>query len=89
MPNKMKIRVHESEETLLDSFELLDNEVGVISRQLTARSNKYSIWADMLKIQKGEVPEDSPKDLKVMFERMKEKIDRAFDNVIGKLDSYL
>lgn len=89
MPNKMKIRVHESEETLLDSFELLGNEVGVISRQLNARSNNFSIWADMLKIQKGDVPEDSPKDLKVMFERMKEKIDRKFDNVIGKLDSYL
>lgn len=87
--NKMNIRVHESKETLLDSFELLDNEVGVIYRQLNARSNTYSIWADMLKIQKGGVPEDSPKDLKAMFERMKGKIDRAFDNVIGKLDAYL
>lgn len=88
MPNKMKIRVHESEETLLDSFENLANTCSVVSSSLSAHG-EYSLWAVVRDIQNGSVPLDTPADVKKQILKKKANIEAAFENFLVKLDAYL
>lgn len=86
---KMKIKVHESEETLLDSFEQLSYLIHLTSSRYSDRSSNFSMWSDILKIQNGETPSDTPEDVKQSIERARTKINSAFENFITKLDAYL
>ena len=86
---KLKIKVHESEISLLDSFEQLQTILAVADSQIGSRSKDFSFWADLLKIQKGDTPSDTPEDIKGSFLNMKRKVDSAFEQVISKLDAYI
>lgn len=86
--NKMKIRVHESEETLLDSFENLTNTCSVVSNSLSEHG-AYSLWAVVRDIQNGSEPLDTPADVKAQILKKKVNIEAAFENFLVKLDAYL
>lgn len=88
MANKLKIKVHESEETLLDTFENLATLLNSMSSQFGARDRDFSWWSDILKIQKGGVPTESPEDIKNGIERARNKINNAFDTFFQQLEKY-
>ena len=89
MPNKMKIRVHESEETLLDSFESLATICSLVGGELSNKSS-YSLLRSVRDIQNGsEAPLDKPEDVKYVVEKKKNNLVAAFDKFLGKLDAYL
>lgn len=89
--SKMKIKVHESEETLLDSFENLANLCAVVDGELSNKS-AYSYLKDVADIQKGvgvDMLGTTPADLKTIMLKKQKNLNAAFDNFLGKLDAYL
>ena len=86
--SKLKIKVHESEETLLDSFEMLANTISAVSSNLSEHGN-YSLWSVVRDIQNGSEPLDTPAEVKAQILKKKANIEAAFENFITKLDAYL
>lgn len=82
---KMKIRVHESNATLLDSFDKLALHLTVEDTNFNSPALRDE-FRDIVDGATGTL--DSPEELKAMLIRHKQGIVDAFEQVISKLDDY-
>lgn len=90
--SRFSIRLHESDMSLLDSFEQLALNLYSVTTYLDSHKGRdNSLWGNIRDLQQGKELSDeqySPEELKGMFVRNKKLLDDAFDTVIQKLDRY-
>ena len=83
---KLKIRVKESNGTLLDSFDDLASLLKSAGYNLTGQ---FSLRDSVYNIQNGGKQLDTPKAVKAQLLKKREHIEAAFDKVFSELDAYL